>query len=117
MNSLESLQRGRRDANLSRHLQVLFEAQAPTFQMSVPAVANSLSGGLFMQGIGGLVAVPLVQRFGRLPVLFWSQFLSAIVVTGAAVSPNYASFTAFRTLQGFVNTPPQVIGLSIVNDL
>jgi hypothetical protein len=106
-----------RHADSMSHPQVLFEAQAPTFQMSVPAVANSLSGGLFMQGIGGLVAVPLVQRFGRLPVLFWSQLLSAIVVTAAAVSPNYASFTAFRTLQGFVNTPPQVIGLSIVNDL
>lgn len=85
--------------------------------MSVPAVANSLSGGIFMQGPGGLVAVPLIQRFGRLPVLFWSQFLSAIVVMAAAVSPNYASFTAFRTLQGFVNTAPQVIGLSIVHDL
>jgi MFS family permease len=85
--------------------------------MSIPAVGKSLSGGIFMQGPGGLLAVPLIQRYGRLPVLFWSQFLSAIVVMAAAVSPNYASFTAFRTLQGFVNTAPQVIGLSIVHDL
>jgi hypothetical protein len=84
-------------------MQVLFEAQAVTFGMSIPAVGNSLSGGIFMQGPGGLLAVPLVQRFGRLPA--------------AAVSPNYGSFTAFRTLQGFVNTAPQVIGLSIVHDL
>jgi MFS family permease len=88
-----------------------------TFNMSIPAVGESLSGGIFMQGPGGLVAVPLIQRYGRLPVLFWSQFLSAIVVMAAAVSPNYASFTAFRTLQGFVNTAPQVIGLSMVHDL
>ena len=85
--------------------------------MSIPEVGESLSGGIFMQGPGGLLAVPLIQRFGRLPVLFWSQFLSAIVVMAAAVSPNYASFTAFRTLQGFVNTAPQVIGLSMVHDL
>lgn len=85
--------------------------------MSIPAVGESLSGGIFMQGPGGLLAVPLIQRYGRLPVLFWSQFLSAIVVMAAAVSPNYASFTAFRTLQGFVNTAPQVIGLSMVHDL
>jgi predicted MFS family arabinose efflux permease len=98
-------------------MQVLFEAQAVAFQMSIPAVGNSLSGGIFMQGPGGLLAVPLVQRFGRLPVLFWSQLLSAIVVMAAAVSPNYAYFTAFRTIQGFVNTAPQVIGLSIVHDL
>ena len=85
--------------------------------MSIPEVGESLSGGIFMQGPGGLLAVPLIQRFGRLPVLFWSQFLSAIVVMAAAVSPDYASFTAFRTLQGFVNTAPQVIGLSMVHDL
>jgi len=88
-----------------------------TFRMSIPAVGESLSGGIFLQGIGGLMSVPLIQRFGRLPVLFWSQLLSAIVVMAAAVSPNYAAFTAFRTLQGFVNTAPQVIGLSMVHDL
>ena len=96
---------------------MLFEAQAVTFRMSIPAVGESLSGGIFLQGIGGLMSVPLIQRFGRLPVLFWSQILSAIVVMAAAVSPNYAAFTAFRTLQGFVNTAPQVIGLSMVHDL
>jgi predicted MFS family arabinose efflux permease len=96
---------------------VLFEAQAVTFRMSIPAVGESLSGGIFLQGIGGLMSVPLIQRFGRLPVLFWSQLLSAIVVMAAAVSPNYAAFTAFRTLQGFGNTAPQVIGLSMVHDL
>jgi hypothetical protein len=43
----------------------LFEAQAAEWHMMVPKVANSVSGGVFMQGIGGLVAVPLTQRFGR----------------------------------------------------
>jgi MFS family permease len=80
--------------------------------MSVHEVAASVSGGIFLQGPGGLLAVPLIQRFGRLPVL-----LTALVVMAAAVSPNYATFTAFRTLQGFVNTAPQVIGLSMVHDL
>lgn len=96
---------------------VLFQAQAADFNMAIPAVANSISGGLFMQGPAGLLAVPLVQRFGRLPVLFWSQILSALMVMAAALSPNYACFTAFRTLQGFVNTAPQVVGLSVVHDL
>ncbi|KAK5131682.1 hypothetical protein LTR08_000736 [Meristemomyces frigidus] len=96
---------------------VLFEAQAPTFDISVPAVAKSVSGGLFLQGPGGLLAVPLVQRYGRLPVLFWSQFLCAIMVMAAALSPNYACFTAFRSLQGFVNTAPQIVGLSFVHDM
>ena len=96
---------------------VVFFEQSLTFHMSVPATANSISGGLFLQGPGGIVVVPLIQRFGRLPVLFWSQFLSAMWVMAAALAPGYGSFTAFRALQGFFNTAPQVVGLSVVHDL
>ena len=39
------------------------------------------------------------------------------MVIGASLAPSYASFTAFRTLQGFFNTAPQVIGLTIVHDI
>jgi MFS family permease len=95
----------------------LFVEQAKTFHMSVPAVANSISGGIFLQGPGGLFAVPLTQRYGRLPVLFWSQLLACVLVVGASLAPTYAGFTACRTLQGLFNTPPQVIGLTIIHDL
>ncbi|KAF2812732.1 MFS general substrate transporter, partial [Mytilinidion resinicola] len=96
---------------------VAFQAQSVTYKMTVPAVANSISGGIFMQGPGGPIAVPFTQRYGRLPVLFWSQVLTCAMVVGAALSPTYASFTAFRTLQGLFNTPPQVIGLTFVYDM
>jgi hypothetical protein len=43
----------------------LFEAQAGTWGMAVPAVAASVSGGIFLQGPGGVLAVPFVQRYGR----------------------------------------------------
>lgn len=43
----------------------LFEAQAEDWHMSRVAVSSSLSGGIFLQGAGGLFAVPLTQRFGR----------------------------------------------------
>ena len=85
--------------------------------MSVPDVANSISGAIFMQGPGGLLAVPLVQRYGRLPVLFWSQFLTLVCSIGAYGAKNYAGFTACRTLQGFFGAPPQVIGLSMIHDM
>jgi MFS family permease len=85
--------------------------------MSVPDVANSISGAIFMQGPGGLLAVPLVQRYGRLPVLFWSQFLTFICTVGAYGAHSYAGFTACRTLQGFFGAPPQVIGLSMIHDM
>jgi len=66
----------------------MFEAQAITWGMSVPeyvflgsrffpplcytdadynlqSVARSVSGGIFLQGPGGVIAVPFVQRYGR----------------------------------------------------
>ncbi|KAF2665827.1 MFS general substrate transporter [Microthyrium microscopicum] len=95
----------------------LFEQQAPEFHMIVPDVANSISGAIFMQGPGGLLAVPLAQRYGRLPVLFWCQFATLISSIGATYAKGYAGFTACRTLQGFFGAPPQVIGLSIVHDM
>jgi MFS family permease len=54
--------------------------------------------------------VPLAERYGRLPVLFWSQFSTLIVTIGATYAKNYAGFTAARTLQGFFAAAPQVIG-------
>lgn len=70
-----------------------------------------------MQGPGGLLAVPLCQRYGRLPVLFWSQFLCLVTTIGAYEASSYAGFTACRTLQGFFGAPPQVIGLSMIHDM
>ncbi|KAI9694490.1 MAG: hypothetical protein M1822_000106 [Bathelium mastoideum] len=95
----------------------LFEAQAMDWHMTPPAVSNSITGGIFLQGPGGILAVPLIQRYGRLPVLFWSQLLGCIVVIGAASAPTYAGFTACRVLQGFVTTAPQVIGLTMIHDM
>jgi hypothetical protein len=43
----------------------LFEAQAQTWGMAVTDVARSVSGGIFLQGPGGVIAVPFVQRYGR----------------------------------------------------
>ena len=95
----------------------VFQEQAAYWQMTPLQVSQSISGGVFMQGPGGLLAVAFCQRFGRLPVLFWSQFLSLIVTIGAAGASNYAGFTACRTLQGFFAAAPQVIGLSMIHDM
>ncbi|KIW08474.1 uncharacterized protein PV09_01376 [Verruconis gallopava] len=95
----------------------MFVQQVPSFHKSPKSISNSISGAIFMQGPGGLLAVPLAQRYGRLPVLFWSQLLTFIVTIGAAGAGNYAGFTACRTLQGFFAASPQVIGLSMIHDM
>jgi hypothetical protein len=41
--------------------------------------------------------------------------LAAII--GATLSKDFATFTAFRTLQGLFGTIPQVVGLPIIHDM
>ncbi|KAK0625388.1 major facilitator superfamily domain-containing protein [Bombardia bombarda] len=95
----------------------VFQLQAPEWSMTIEAVSQSVSPGIFMQGPGGLLSVPLCQRYGRLPVLFWSQLLSLAFTIGATFAPGYASFTAMRTLQGFCGAAPQVMGMSMIHDM
>jgi MFS family permease len=40
-----------------------------------------------------------------------------MMVVAASQAPTYAGFTACRTLQGFFDTAPQVIGLTIIHDM
>lgn len=95
----------------------MFQTQAAYWHMTPNDVAQSISGGVFMQGPGGLLAVAFCQRYGRLPVLFWSQLFTLIVTIGAAGAGSYAGFAACRTLQGFFAAAPQVIGLSMIHDM
>lgn len=70
-----------------------------------------------MIGAGSLFSVPLVQRFGRLPVLFWSMFISFWMTVFATLAPSPITFIVARCLQTTFSAAPQVIGLSFIYDL
>jgi predicted MFS family arabinose efflux permease len=70
-----------------------------------------------MLGIGGLVAVPFAQRFGRIPVLWWAMFMSLCMTLLATLAPNNVVFIVARCLQGLFTTAPQVIGISFIHDM
>ncbi|KAI8986780.1 MFS general substrate transporter [Trametes punicea] len=72
---------------------------------------------IFLLGWGGIFAVMLMRRYGRLPVLFWSQVLALGFLVGCTFAPNLKTFTAMRCLTAFFATCPQVTGLYIVTDL
>ncbi|KIP06311.1 hypothetical protein PHLGIDRAFT_465509 [Phlebiopsis gigantea 11061_1 CR5-6] len=72
---------------------------------------------IFLLGWGGILAVMLMRRYGRLPVLFWSQVLALGFLVGCTFAPNLKTFTAMRCLTAFFATCPQVTGLYIVTDL
>ncbi|KAE9402698.1 MFS general substrate transporter [Gymnopus androsaceus JB14] len=82
-------------------------------------VINNLSTNwsIFLLGFGTLFAVMLIRRYGRLPVLFWSQILALAFLVGGTVAPNLNTFTAMRCLNAFFATVPQATGLYTVTDL
>ena len=66
---------------------------------------------IFMLGPGGIAAVILIKRYGRLPILFWSQLIGLGFLIGCAVAPDLKTFAAMRILNGFFSTAPQCVGL------
>ncbi|KAF8552491.1 MFS general substrate transporter [Imleria badia] len=82
-------------------------------------VINNLTSNwsIFLIGWGGIFYVMLMRRFGRLPVLFWTQLLALAFLIGATVAPNLPTFAAMRCLTAFFGTCPQVTGLFVVTDI
>ncbi|EGG00293.1 uncharacterized protein MELLADRAFT_93710 [Melampsora larici-populina 98AG31] len=80
-------------------------------------ISGSISWSIFLLGPGGILAVIFVKRYGRLPVLFWSQLIGLGFLIGCAAAPTLPIFAAMRCLNAFFSTAPQVMGLYVVNDL
>ncbi|GBE86871.1 hypothetical protein SCP_1001130 [Sparassis crispa] len=82
-------------------------------------VINDLTSNwsIFLLGWGSILAVMLMRRYGRLPILFWSQVLALGFLIGCTFAPTLKVFTAMRCLTAFFGTCPQVTGLYVVTDL
>ncbi|KAL1674613.1 major facilitator superfamily domain-containing protein [Schizophyllum commune] len=82
-------------------------------------VINNLTSNwsIFLLGPGGIFAIMVMRRYGRLPVLFWSQLLALGFLIGCTFAPNLATFAGMRCLTAFFGTAPQVTGLYVVTDL
>ncbi|EKM52283.1 uncharacterized protein PHACADRAFT_260571, partial [Phanerochaete carnosa HHB-10118-sp] len=91
---------------------------AKTYGVSTEKITSfTTSWAVFLLGWGGIVAVVLMQRVGRLPVLFWSQLLALGFLIGCALAPDLATFAAMRFLTSVFSGVPQVTGLYIVSDI
>ncbi|KAI0264618.1 MFS general substrate transporter [Gloeopeniophorella convolvens] len=86
---------------------------------TTPGRINNLTSNwsIFLLGWGSLIAVMLIRRYGRLPVLFWSQLLALAFLIGCTFAPNLKTFTAMRCLTAFFGTVPQATGLYVVTDM
>ncbi|KAJ3552009.1 hypothetical protein NP233_g12970 [Leucocoprinus birnbaumii] len=91
---------------------------ARQFNTNVNVINNVTSNwSIFLIGIGGIFAVMAMRKFGRLPVLFWTQLLGLAFLIGCTFAPNLSTFAAMRCLNSFFATTPQVTGLFVVTDL
>ncbi|KAI9568699.1 MFS general substrate transporter [Boletus coccyginus] len=91
---------------------------AETYDTTTGVINNLTSNwSIFLLGWGGIFYVMLMRRFGRLPVLFWTQLLALAFLIGATFAPNLATFAAMRCLTAFFGTCPQVTGLYVVTDI
>lgn len=70
-----------------------------------------------MCGVSGLIWVPLLNSWGRMPVLFWSQFLGALFTLGCGLSPNFTTYYAMRALQAVTQSASQSLGIAFVEDM
>ncbi|GAA5979068.1 hypothetical protein JCM10908_002794 [Rhodotorula pacifica] len=93
-------------------------ALAKQFDTTTTEINNLTSNwSIFLLGWGGLCSVPLMKRYGRLPVLWWSQVIGLGFLIGCAVSPNLSTFAAMRCLTAFFSTAPQCVGLWVISDM
>ncbi|KFY05036.1 hypothetical protein O988_00330 [Pseudogymnoascus sp. VKM F-3808] len=91
--------------------------QSIEWDISLDKAATSMNYGILLQGLGGILAIPIIEAYGRLPVWFWTQVITMGMVIGCVLSPSFDSFKIFRSLQGLFGTIPQVIGLPIIHDM
>ena len=70
-----------------------------------------------MCGVSGLIWMPLVNSWGRIPVLFWSCFLGIMFTLGCILAPTYTTYYAMRGLQCVNQSTGQTIGLAFVEDI
>ncbi|KAJ7457480.1 major facilitator superfamily domain-containing protein [Mycena latifolia] len=77
----------------------------------------SSNWAIFLLGWGGFAAVILTRRWGRLPVLFWSQLIAFAFLVACMLAPTLNVFAATRCIAAFFSTAPQITGLYTVSDM
>ncbi|KAK4334530.1 Major facilitator superfamily domain-containing protein [Rhodotorula toruloides] len=78
-----------------------------------PAKVNEAGNlNVLLLGIGGLVWIPPLYFWGRLPVLFWTQLLGTFMVLGSVLVQDFTAYYALRPLTSLFLTAGQTIGLT-----
>ncbi|KAH7061955.1 major facilitator superfamily domain-containing protein [Paraphoma chrysanthemicola] len=91
--------------------------QGAEWHMSPDKVNYANNLNVLMMGIGGLLWIPLISFFGRAPVLFWTCLCGTLLTLGAALSTDFSTHYAMRSVMGFFLTAPQTISIACIKDI
>ncbi|KIX94865.1 uncharacterized protein Z520_09555 [Fonsecaea multimorphosa CBS 102226] len=72
---------------------------------------------VLMNGIGGLVWIPLIYFWGRAPVLFWTSFIGTVLTLATCLVPDFAGYYGLRALMGFFLCSGPAVGLAFIQDI
>ena len=68
-------------------------------------------------GVGGLLWLPLIQLFGRAPLLFWLNTIGTVLTLGCCLVQNFAGYYGIRTLMGLCFSVNVTAGLAFIQDV
>ncbi|GAA5989356.1 hypothetical protein JCM5350_005686 [Sporobolomyces pararoseus] len=95
----------------------LLESQGEEWGMTPTAVNRAGNLNVLFLGIGGLIWIPPLYFWGRLPVLFWTQFIGTFLVLGSALATSFETYYVLRPLTSVFLTAGQTIGLTFIHDM
>ncbi|GAA6063018.1 hypothetical protein JCM10212_001797 [Sporobolomyces blumeae] len=95
----------------------LLESQAEEWGLTPTHVNYAGNLNVLMLGLAGLVWIPPLYFWGRLPVLFWTQCIGTFLVLGSALAPSFTAWYALRPLTSVFLTSSQTIGLAFIHDM
>ncbi|TNY20465.1 major facilitator superfamily domain-containing protein [Rhodotorula diobovata] len=95
----------------------LLASQGEEWGLTPNKVNEAGNLNVLLLGIGGLVWIPPLYFWGRLPVLFWTQLLGTLMVLGSVLVTSFNQYYVLRPLTSLFLTAGQTIGLTFVKDM
>ncbi|KAI5481019.1 hypothetical protein MNV49_006205 [Pseudohyphozyma bogoriensis] len=95
----------------------LINVQGEEWNMTATHVNEAGNLNVLFLGIGGMLWIPPIYFWGRLPCLFWSQFIGTFLVLGSCLVTSFQQYYVLRPLTSVFLTAGQVIGLTFIRDM
>ncbi|KAJ5673957.1 major facilitator superfamily domain-containing protein [Penicillium macrosclerotiorum] len=91
--------------------------QAEEWKISSDGANYPNNLALIMLGVSSLLWMPLLNSWGRIPVLFWSTVLGLLFTLGCALTPGISTYYPLRVLQALSQGTGATAGLAFIDDL